>query len=176
MKKPIFMISLFQKNRGIGYLGKLLHRIREDQEYFKQVTMGHIVMMGYKTWKDIPESARPLEGRINVVITREHLREFDNMENVFAFADMDRAMAFAQNFLKGDFVWIIGGQALYEHFLPVAEKIYATETTEEIEDKPADRFFPDFKKEFPKKTKIKDILSHNKTLRFEVNLYERIAA
>ena len=63
----------------IGYDNNLLFRIPSDIKYFKEITSqecvkGHknIVIMGYNTWKSIPDKHKPLENRINIIVTKNH--------------------------------------------------------------------------------------------------------
>ena len=58
----------------IGINNELLFHIKEDLEWFKKITTGHIVVMGYNTWKSLP--IKPLKDRYNIVITNEHYDEF----------------------------------------------------------------------------------------------------
>ena len=111
----------------IGCNNDLLFRIPNDMKYFKEITSqeyikGHknIVIMGYNTWKSIPDKYKPLEDRINIIITKNHFNEMDyEDENIKIFNDFD----FCYKYLKqqesdgnllGD-KFIIGGAQLYNH-------------------------------------------------------------
>ena len=66
-------------NNGIGKNNKLPWKIKEDMEYFKTKTTyseypdyKNVVIMGYNTWISIPNKFRPLKGRINIIITKNH--------------------------------------------------------------------------------------------------------
>ena len=63
-----------RKNRENYWGPTLLFHIKEDLEWFKKITTGHIVVMGYNTWKSLP--IKPLKDRYNIVITNEHYDEF----------------------------------------------------------------------------------------------------
>jgi dihydrofolate reductase len=55
----------------IGRDGGIPWRLPEDQARFKELTMGHTVVMGRLTWESLPAKVRPLPGRRNVVVTRQ---------------------------------------------------------------------------------------------------------
>jgi dihydrofolate reductase len=65
----ISAIVAVDQNWGIGYKGELLEHLPPDLKYFKELTTGHVVVMGRKTWDSLPK--KPLPNRINYVITRE---------------------------------------------------------------------------------------------------------
>ena len=63
----------------IGLENDLLYEIKEDMKYFKKITSyeyiknhKNIVIMGYNTWKSIPDEYKPLKDRINIIITKNH--------------------------------------------------------------------------------------------------------
>jgi dihydrofolate reductase/thymidylate synthase len=126
----------------IGCNNDLLFRIPNDMKYFKEITSqefikGHknIVIMGYNTWKSIPDKYKPLEDRINIIITKNHFNEMNyEDENIKTFNDFD----FCYKYLKqqendgnllGD-KFIIGGAQLYNHvhsnYLHMINKVYET--------------------------------------------------
>ena len=57
------------RNWGIGYKNKLLVRIPADMKFFRSETMGKVLVMGRKTLESFPQG-KPLEGRVNIVLTR----------------------------------------------------------------------------------------------------------
>src|SRR5574340_661458 len=76
MKKRISIIVAADKNRGIGKttlgVGKLLWNIPEDLKHFKELTMGHPVIMGRKTFESVLSYLnKPFPGRTNIVVTRD---------------------------------------------------------------------------------------------------------
>lgn len=130
--KNLAMIACISKDRGIGHLGELLWRIPEDMQFFKQTTLGGIVVMGRKTFESI---GRPLPGRTNLVLSRQPL-EVAGVEWCSNKAELDNYLA-QQTQPK----FIIGGASLYQMYIDEAEKFYLTEVDGARE---ADTFFPDF--------------------------------
>ena len=68
------MILIFgvDNDFNIGYKGEMLHTLKEDLKHFKNVTKGHIVVMGRKTLESLP-GGRPLKNRTNVVLTTDKI-------------------------------------------------------------------------------------------------------
>jgi dihydrofolate reductase len=122
------------RNGVIGAHGAIPWRLSSDMKRFKAVTMGKPVVMGRKTWDSFP--TKPLPGRPNIVLTRD--ADF-RAEGALVFADFAAALAAAG--AMGDEVCVIGGGALYEQALPLANVLYLTE----VDAAPAgDAYFPDF--------------------------------
>ena len=71
----------------IGVNNELVFHIKEDMKYFKEVTTGHIVVMGYNTWKSLN---KPLKDRYNIVISENHYDEIlgNNLEDVIEKEDL----------------------------------------------------------------------------------------
>ena len=130
MQKNI--IAAVADNMAIGRDNELLWHISADMKYFRRVTMGCPIIMGYKTWLSI---GRPLPGRRNIVITKSH---FDAPESVVQVPDVASAFAAAQGFAGQCF--IIGGAKTYERTLAQADKLYITHVHTSVPD--ADAFFP----------------------------------
>ena len=128
------MISLIvacAKNRVIGKDGAIPWHIPEELEYFRDVTMGGAVIMGRKTYESI---GHPLEGRLNIIISRSQLLESENVITV-------RSPGEALERARGREIFICGGQSVYEDMLGLAERLYVTEVDLEPE---GDAFFPEF--------------------------------
>ena len=126
----------------IGLENDLLYEIKEDMKYFKNVTSyeyiknhKNIVIMGYNTWKSIPDEYKPLKNRINIIITKNHFNEMKyEDENIKVFNDFD----FCYKHLKdendkGNLLgqkFIIGGSQIYNYvfnnYLKFVDKIYET--------------------------------------------------
>jgi dihydrofolate reductase len=141
------MIAAISANdRGLGDKGDLLWKIPEDLKRFRDLTRGHPVVMGRKTWESLPENVRPLPGRVNFVVTRQHDYEAHGATVV---ANLDTALSAAELAPGGEEVFVIGGGEIYTAALPRADKLYMTLIDAE---KPADAFFPEYEKEFSKET------------------------
>lgn len=148
MQKNI--IAAVADNMAIGRDNELLWHISADMKYFRRVTMGCPIIMGYKTWLSI---GRPLPGRRNIVITKSH---FDAPESVVQVPDVASAFvaaeevqvnaADAQEIQAADAqcsagqCFIIGGAKTYERTLAQADKLYITHVHTSVPD--ADAFFP----------------------------------
>lgn len=127
------IIAAVAQNRAIGFQNKLLYHIKADMQRFRQLTTGHTVIMGRKTFESLPGGALP--DRRNIVLTRSQVK-FPGCET---FNSLDEALAHCAN---DDEVFVIGGESLYKQALPKADKLYMTE----IESTPdnADAYFPDY--------------------------------
>ncbi|WP_250006118.1 dihydrofolate reductase [Actinoplanes sp. M2I2] len=104
------------RDRVIGAKNEIPWRLPEDQTMFRERTTGATVVMGRATWDSLPERFRPLPGRRNVVLTRDPSWSAPGAEVVHAVGEVD---------LSGE-VWVMGGEAVYRAFLPVAEHILRT--------------------------------------------------
>lgn len=123
------------KKRVIGKKGGLPWYIPEELKRFKEITMGHPIIMGRKTYESI---GRVLPGRTNLVIT--HDPDF-KAEGCIVAHNLDEALRLAQGKVGDNEVFIIGGGQIYAQALPLAEKLYLTYIDKEIE---GDVFFPDY--------------------------------
>lgn len=138
MQKNI--IAAVADNMAIGRDNELLWHISADMKYFRRVTMGCPIIMGYKTWLSI---GRPLPGRKNIVITKSH---FEAPESVVQVPDVASAFAAAQEVNAADVqntegqCFIIGGAKTYERTVAQADKLYITHVHTSVPD--ADAFFP----------------------------------
>lgn len=148
MQKNI--IAAVADNMAIGRDNELLWHISADMKYFRRVTMGCPIIMGYKTWLSI---GRPLPGRRNIVITKSH---FDAPESVVQVPDVASAFAAAEEVqvnaaaaqeiqaaaaqCSAGQCFIIGGAKTYERMLAQADKLYITHVHTSVPD--ADAFFP----------------------------------
>ncbi len=147
----INIIAAMDKNRGIGKGGKLPWNIPEDLKRFREITAGHPVIMGRKTWESIPPKFRPLPNRENIVITRNPEYEADEAT---VLTSLESAIECAKKLEGGENVFIIGGGEIYKQALPCTDKLYLTLVDKEVD---ADTFFPDyseFKKEIENVDKI----------------------
>ena len=105
----------------IGRGGDIPWRVPEDLARFKQVTMGHTVVMGRRTWDSLPARARPLPGRRNIVLSRQTDFTVDGAEVV---GSLQAALA---NSKTEPETWVIGGAQVYLLALPRATRCEVTE-------------------------------------------------
>lgn len=129
------MIVAVDQNGGIGYEGKLLYHLKGDMEFFKEKTMGHVVIVGRKTLESFP-GGKPLPERKHLVLSRGRQGEEQN-GMVKYFSSKEDVLAYISH--SQDFCYVIGGEQIYRMFLDEAEEIFMTIVEDE---KPADSFFP----------------------------------
>ncbi len=122
----ISIIVAYAKGRVIGKDGKIPWYLPSDLKHFKEITSGHTVVMGRKTFEAL---GRPLPERRNVVLTHSNAIDVPGVEVAHSKDDV---------LALGD-VFIIGGENVYKQFLEVAERLYITEIAFEVD---GDAFFP----------------------------------
>lgn len=115
--KSIQAIVAIAADGAIGRQGELLCHLPADMKHFKEVTMGHSIIMGRKTFESFPR--RPLPGRQNIVITRNASWQYPG---VTVAHDLNEAIAAAET----DTVFIIGGAQIYELALPLVDVLHLT--------------------------------------------------
>ena len=125
------VIVAVSSNHVIGYKNQLPWRLPADLKYFKQVTMGHPIVMGRKTYESI---GRPLPGRTNIIITRQENYEVQNCIVVHSF---EEAMSLCR---EEDEVFIIGGAEIILQSIQLVDKIYLTRISGVFA---GDTFFPE---------------------------------
>lgn len=129
--KSIHAIVAIDENGAIGRQGDLLCHLSADMKHFKEVTMGHSIVMGRKTFESFPR--RPLPGRQNIVITRNAGWQYPGVTVVHSLED---AIAAAET----DTIFIIGGAQVYEQSLPLVDVLHLTRIHARWAS--ADAFFP----------------------------------
>lgn len=132
--QSIKAIAAMAENRVIGNGGDIPWHIPADFKWFKQTTMGGILVMGRKTYDSI---GRPLPGRDTYVLSRQP-REITGVHN---FTDLNDL-----NHLETDkTIWIAGGGELYTQMLPKCSELYLSRVHRSCE---GDAFFPEFEEQF----------------------------
>lgn len=125
----IKIIVAISKNRVIGDSNRLIWHLPADLKRFKEVTTGHPIVMGRKTYESI---GRPLPNRRNIIITRDQNYDIEGCEVVNS---IDEALL-----LTASDCFIIGGGEIYKQTLNIADQIYMTVVEEEFE---GDTTFPE---------------------------------
>jgi len=138
----ISIIAVLGKNNEIGKDNKLLCRLPSDLKRFKEITSGHTVIMGRKTFESLPNGA--LSNRRNIVISRNSELVIENAE---VYSSLDYALL---KCIDESEVFIIGGAQIYAQALPVADKLYITRIHSTFPD--ADAFFPEIDRNIWKET------------------------
>jgi dihydrofolate reductase len=109
----------------IGADNAIPWRLPEDSAHFKDVTWGHPVVMGRRTWDSLPDRFRPLPGRRNIVITRQSRWSAAGAERADS---LDSALALADT----GTVWVAGGGEIYRAALDRATELRVTEIDADI--------------------------------------------
>lgn len=122
------------ENRAIGNKGQIPWHLPDDFKWFKRTTMGHILVMGRKTYKSI---GRPLPGRKTFVLSRTQ-NEIPGVEIFNDFSNLEK--------LETDrIIWIAGGGEIYQQMLPKCSELFLTRVHKKVE---GDAFFPRFEDNF----------------------------
>jgi len=132
MSKQISIIVAIAENYAIGKDNDLLWHISKDLKRFKELTKGHYIVMGKRTYYSLP--VRPLPHRTSLIITDVAGEVIDNCLMAYSIED---AVAKMDN---EDENFIIGGGSIYKQFMPLADKLYITRVHKKFE---ADTFFPE---------------------------------
>lgn len=112
------------RNRVIGARGTIPWHLPEELKRFKQLTMGHHIVMGRKTWESI---GRPLPGRTSIVVTRQAGYV---APGAIVTHSLDDALAQCAN---DEEVFVIGGAELYAQAIPRAARLYLTLVDADVE-------------------------------------------
>jgi dihydrofolate reductase len=145
----------------IGRDGGIPWRLPEDQARFKEITMGHTVVMGRLTWESLPANVRPLPGRRNVVLTRHADYMADGAEVVTTLDDA----------LNDDETWVIGGEQIYTLALPIATRCEVTEVEIDLPREDSDAIAPVLDESWVGATG--EWLTSSSGLRYRYHTYQR---
>ncbi len=118
-------------NQGIGFDNQLLWHLPNDLKHFKEITSGHPIIMGRKTFESI---GKPLPNRTNIVISR---RKDWFQEGILIVGSIKEALKFAKKI--DEEIFIIGGGKVYEQTFEFCDRLEVTAVNAELE---ADTFFP----------------------------------
>ncbi|MDB5890905.1 MAG: dihydrofolate reductase [Polaromonas sp.] len=113
-------------NGVIGKNGAMPWHLPEDLAHFKQLTHGHPVIMGRKTWDSLPPKFRPLPGRTNIVVTRQADWQAAGATRV---GSLEEALGQAGDAPE---VWVIGGAQIYAQAEPLAVRAEVTEIAQDF--------------------------------------------
>ncbi len=129
----ISLIVAMSTNRCIGRDGQLPWHLPGDLQRFRQLTMGHSLLMGRKTFESI---GRPLPGRTSYILSRHP--DF-SMSGCHTVNDLNNVIDAAESAGETE-LFICGGEDIYRQTLPLCDRIYLTELEREVA---GDRFFPE---------------------------------
>jgi dihydrofolate reductase len=149
----ISIIVAVAKGGAIGKEGKMPWKIPGEQRQFKDLTTGHVVIMGRTSYEEI---GHPLPERTNIVVSKTKV--FSG-ENLYTVKSLQEAIERAGQ----EEIFIAGGAEIFQEALPLADKIYMTYVDMEVPD--ADRFFPDFPEEEYNREEIEKVGGETSYLR-----------
>ena len=131
----LVLVAAVARSNVIGNKGRIpWSNIPDDMKRFKAMTMGCPVIMGKTTYLSISDKFRPLEGRTNLVLSRD--KNF-NADGIVVCRSIGEALEKAAEY--NSLVNIIGGQSVYEQTINLADRL---ELTEIDKDYQGDAFFP----------------------------------
>lgn len=136
------VVATCRPNRGIGLHGQLpWPRLSQDLKHFKKLTTGSAVLMGSVTYMSLPKNARPLPGRLNIVLSSKSREQLQCPDDVLIAGSLNAAAELLQS-RNMTVVYVIGGASVYKAALenPVwSARVYLTDVSGEYD---ADRHFP----------------------------------
>jgi len=128
----IYLVAAVAANRIIGANGQLPWHLPEDLKHFKQLTLGHPVIMGRRTWESLGGA---LPGRENIVVTG---RPGFEAPGAAVATSLQAALALCYG---ETMVFVIGGTRLFEAALPLADRLVMTEIHRDYQ---GDTWFPPY--------------------------------
>lgn len=135
------LIAAVAADGAIGRNGDLAFHISADLKHFKELTMGHPVVMGRRTFESLPGG--PLPGRLNIVLSAS---EGYSPADVSVAPTIEKALEIAS--AADDTTFIIGGASVYARAMPLADRMELTRIDANCPD--ADTFFPAIGSEWKK--------------------------
>ncbi|BBF42317.1 dihydrofolate reductase [Lachnospiraceae bacterium KM106-2] len=140
----IALIVAYAKNHVIGSKGRIPWRITGEQQRFRELTTGNVVVMGRHSYEEI---GHPLPNRTTIVVssTKNYIGE-----QLYTVSSLQEAIALA----KDQNIYISGGARLYEEALPLVEKMYVTEIDLKVD---GDTYFPTFQEDAFNKEIVKRV-------------------
>ena len=160
------LIVAVDKNWAIGKDNKLLVSIPQDMKFFRETTMGKVVVMGRKTLESFP-GGQPLKKRTNIVITRD---QNYSVKDAIVVHSVEEALEELKNYNSED-IYVIGGDSIYRQMLPYCDVAHVTKINHAYE---ADTYFPNLdEKEDWLVTGVSDEQTYF-NLEYEFVRYERV--
>lgn len=134
----VCLVAAVARGGVIGRDGVIPWRLPEDLARFRELTTGHPVVMGRRTWESLPDRFRPLPGRGNIIVTRNPEWSAQGADRVGSIED-------AFELLESEpVVFVIGGGEIYTAALPHADKLHLTEIDADID---GDTTFPKWERD-----------------------------
>lgn len=163
MEKQISIIVAIAQNYAIGKDNDLLWHLSGDLKRFKELTTGHTIVMGKRTFESLP--VRPLPNRRSIVITDVADEQIAGCVMAYNIEDaINKFDAIDENF-------IIGGGSVYKQFMPYANKLYLTLVHKDFD---ADTFYPEINfEEWHAVEKQENIYDDKSGLTYSYLIYQR---
>lgn len=128
------LIVAVDKNWAIGCGNRLLVSIPADMKFFRETTMGKVVVMGRKTLESFP-AGQPLKNRTNIVITKDKNYK---VKDAVVVTSVEEALEELKKYGEEE-IYVIGGESIYRQLLPYCKTAYVTKIDHTYE---ADTYFP----------------------------------
>lgn len=128
------LIAAVDKNWAIGYKNKLLVSIPADMKFFRETTLGKVVVMGRKTLESFP-NGMPLKKRTNIVLTHDKTYKVPDAILVHSMEELHEEL---KKYPSED-IYVIGGETIYKQLLDECDVAHITKIDYEFE---ADAYFP----------------------------------
>lgn len=136
----IAAVAAVDRNFAIGNAGKMLIALPGDLKMFRELTSGHTVIMGRKTFDALPAGALP--NRRNIVISSQTMGKSFSVsgeKGEYLLSSMENVREMLKN-NADETLFVIGGGVIYRELLPLCERVYLTHIDKAFE--PADTYFP----------------------------------
>ena len=166
-------IVAVDQNWAIGKGGDQLCYLSADLKRFKELTLGHPVILGRKTLRTFP-GGRPLKGRSNLILSRTPgFRVIGSQSNRIPGKPYNRVYKTLQNLLRyaPEDSFVIGGESVYRALLDHCDTVYVTKIAHSF---PADVWFPDLDKDPAWQVAHEEAPLEEKGLTFRYVTYERV--
>ena len=161
----ISIIVAVAENNVIGKDNQLLWRLSNDLKNFKEITMGHTIIMGRKTFQSLP---KVLPGRKHIVLTRDKSFKVSD-EMVEVFYSLDEMLLSLDSQTE---YFVIGGGEIYNILMPYCEKLYLTRVREKFQ---GDTYFPKIdNSQWKKISKIEGIIDDKNKIPHSFLILEKL--
>ena len=180
MTKPVAVVAAACRSGGIGFQNRLPWRLKQEMNYFTRITSQtkdrskkNAVVMGRRTWESIPAKYRPLEDRVNVVLSRS-LKEVPSGADLL-FSSLQPCLQALAREDGIEAVFLIGGQQVYEEAIGSrsCQRIYLTRIDADFE---CDTFFPDFDQQVYREVALPHVpreLQQENNITYRFHVYEQ---
>ena len=158
-------IAAVDANWAIGNKNRLLTSIPADMKFFREKTMGHVVVMGRKTLESFPNGL-PLKNRVNIVLTENRSYK---VKDAIIVHSIEEALEELKKYASED-VYVIGGDSIYAQMLPYCDTAHVTKIDFGYE---ADAWFPNLDENPDWELEEKGEMQEEKGVRFSFDVYKK---